>query len=389
MIWSSAIILLLVCATLYYVWFILRAYGGLRPPDQNGAGADLPFVTVVIAARNEEGDLPGCLASLSNQDYPAEDLEFIIVDDGSVDRTAEIVREHGAHDGRFKLHQLQKQTVSQPSRKRGRKPEALAAGIAQARGVIIAITDADCRPTREWVRTITSQLRGDVVYAVGPVVERSDGTFFSSMRSLEILGLTGMAGGRIGAGRPLNSLGGNIAFRKDIFLRTGGFDYAAVKSDEETMMHRIIDDGIGQVVFVPLRSARVVTTSPPTMKGFWNQRKRWGSMHGRFRNKGILVELSLLYLALLVPVAGLGSLVVYPSLWAWVAGFFVVKAIIDWRMLRRCADMFGDPISPAVFLVAETFHTFYLIVISAVAQFSRYRWKDRTVLTIETARTEP
>jgi len=46
-------------------------------------------VSVVIAARNEEEDLPGTLDALLDQDYP--DLEIVVVEDGSTDRTAEVI----------------------------------------------------------------------------------------------------------------------------------------------------------------------------------------------------------------------------------------------------------------------------------------------------------
>ena len=378
-------IALLVGSTIYYAWFIQRAYRGLLPVDKSGIGKHHPRVSVVVAARNEEADLPQCLGALAAQDYPAENIEFIVVDDDSADATTTVVQERAGADARFRILRLGKQATNRPSRKRGRKPEALAAGIEQASGEIIAITDADCRPVSSWVSTLAASLSGDVVYAVGPVVEQNRGTLFSAIRALEILGLTGIAGGRIGAGHPLNSLGGNLAFRKDVYTQTGGFDYQQVKSDEETLMHRIRKGGLGSIAFVADRTARVTTTSPATFRGFWNQRKRWGSMHGRFDDKRILAELAFLYLSLLIPVAGLVSLSIYPGLWPWVAGFFGVKALVDWRMLSACSRMFGDPFSPVVFLVAETIHTFYLVLVSAVAQFSRYTWKNRTVLTIETA----
>ena len=382
---TMVIAALVAASTLYYAWFILRARHGLRPAEVSGTVHDSPRVSVVVAARNEEADLPECLGALAAQDYPGSSVEFIIVDDGSTDATASIVQKLMQQDPRFRLLRLEKQTTHQPSRKRGRKPEALAAGIDHATGDIIAITDADCRPVSTWIRSLTTRLSDGVVYAVGPVVEQHRGTFFSALRSLEILGLTGMAGGRIGIGRPLNSLGGNLAFRKEAYRKTGGFDYHKVKSDEETMMHRILQDRIGRVAFVADRTARVTTTSPATLRGFWNQRKRWGSMHGRFDDKTILVELSFLYVSLLLPAWALCGLLFFPGLWPWVAGFFLVKTFVDWRMLRTCSRLFGEPFSPAVFVVAETFHTFYIIIVSAFAQFSRYTWKDRTVLTIETA----
>jgi biofilm PGA synthesis N-glycosyltransferase PgaC len=65
-------------------------------------GANEPFVSIVMVVRNEEGALPRKLSNLIALDYPPERLEFVVVSDGSSDRTAEILSE-AAKDGRFQI----------------------------------------------------------------------------------------------------------------------------------------------------------------------------------------------------------------------------------------------------------------------------------------------
>ncbi|HEV2165646.1 MAG TPA: glycosyltransferase [Thermoplasmata archaeon] len=62
----------------------------LGPPPSTPGPRAYPPVSVVIAARNEELDLPGCLDDLVAQDYPG--LEIVVVDGGSTDRTREIAK---------------------------------------------------------------------------------------------------------------------------------------------------------------------------------------------------------------------------------------------------------------------------------------------------------
>src|SRR5690554_3304075 len=52
---------------------------------------ELPRISVLIPARNEEANLSACLASLEGLDYPPERIEFVIGDDQSRDNTAEII----------------------------------------------------------------------------------------------------------------------------------------------------------------------------------------------------------------------------------------------------------------------------------------------------------
>ncbi|GIV65992.1 MAG: glycosyltransferase [Chloroflexota bacterium] len=60
-----------------------------------------PLVSILIPARNEEGNIGGCVSSVLGQDYPH--LEILILDDQSTDRTAEIVRRYRQQDDRVVL----------------------------------------------------------------------------------------------------------------------------------------------------------------------------------------------------------------------------------------------------------------------------------------------
>src|SRR5215813_1865171 len=71
-------------------WHYLRSRRDSRSPDQDAA--QLPPVTLIIAAYNEEARLPDKLANIRRLDYPRDRLQVIVVSDGSTDRTNEILR---------------------------------------------------------------------------------------------------------------------------------------------------------------------------------------------------------------------------------------------------------------------------------------------------------
>jgi chlorobactene glucosyltransferase len=97
---GSGIAVDLVCSSLWLaivIWLILRAIGqrGLLPrlsttaaPLANAA----PHLTVIIPARDEAANIGRCLRSLLAQDYPADRLKVLVIDDHSADDTAAIVR---------------------------------------------------------------------------------------------------------------------------------------------------------------------------------------------------------------------------------------------------------------------------------------------------------
>src|SRR5574337_432222 len=73
-----------------YVIQVLMLLIGLRRIRDNASNDQMPFVSVVVAARNEEQNLADCLESVLHQTYPKEKFEVILVNDNSTDRTGEI-----------------------------------------------------------------------------------------------------------------------------------------------------------------------------------------------------------------------------------------------------------------------------------------------------------
>lgn len=89
-----------------------------------------PFVSVLIDTFNHERFIEQAIASVLEQDFPAADREILVVDDGSTDSTAEIVRKFAP-----KVRLLQKPNGGQGS--------AFNAGIPECRGEVVAFLDGD------------------------------------------------------------------------------------------------------------------------------------------------------------------------------------------------------------------------------------------------------
>lgn len=73
----------------YGLWLFLSLRLHRVPVHRNFAVRD---VSIVIAARNEEGNLPAKLNNLRQLDYPRQNIQIIVASDGSTDRTAEILQ---------------------------------------------------------------------------------------------------------------------------------------------------------------------------------------------------------------------------------------------------------------------------------------------------------
>ena len=97
--------------------------------DAGGSEAELPPVSLIVAAHDEEAVIEAWVAAALALDYPRELLEVIVASDGSADRTAEFAGEAGAD-----------LVVELP---RGGKVRALNAAVERSRGAILAFSDAN------------------------------------------------------------------------------------------------------------------------------------------------------------------------------------------------------------------------------------------------------
>lgn len=103
-------------------------------------------VSVIVPAFNGEKTLPGLLQALTAQTYPAELTEILCVDNNSTDRTGQIIK------------QWSERRVRYLSCSRQGSYAARNVGIVEAQGDILAFTDADCRPTPDWLRAGIQQM---------------------------------------------------------------------------------------------------------------------------------------------------------------------------------------------------------------------------------------
>jgi poly-beta-1,6-N-acetyl-D-glucosamine synthase len=94
-------------------------------------GAIFPRVTILLAAHNEEKNLPRKLANLSTLDYPADLLDVVVVSDGSTDGTDKILEEWEGPGHR---------SIWLPAH--SGKAVALNTGMAAATGEVVVFTDA-------------------------------------------------------------------------------------------------------------------------------------------------------------------------------------------------------------------------------------------------------
>ena len=121
-------------------------------------------VSVVVPCYNQEDTISRCLTSLINQNYPAEDYEIFLADNGSSDRSVEIAR------------QFCRVRLIQEFQRGGFAARNTA--VRQTSGSILVFTDGDCEAGADWLQSIVTAFEEPQVVMILGANRFAKETFF-------------------------------------------------------------------------------------------------------------------------------------------------------------------------------------------------------------------
>ncbi|MDA1193175.1 MAG: glycosyltransferase [Candidatus Poribacteria bacterium] len=337
---------------------------------------DLPFVSVIVAARNESANIDACLSSLTAQDYPTDRYEILLIDDHSTDDTRARADSHRADLDTLRVIALA--DANDPSVTG--KQHALDAGIRQSRGEIIASTDADCVVPTTWLSGIVEQFdeKTGVVAGFSMLDAPRDGERpFIKIQSLELLGLFAAFAGSIRWNVALACTGNNLAYRRVVYEELGGFMKMGFTVAEDNMFLQWVNRHTDWNIRVTCDGDVTVRTHPQrTFRDFLRQRLRWASNSLENRVEALAFMVVAYLVNLLVPVTlGLGIVGIAPMWWA--VGIAAMKwtpeALLLWRGLslfkRRDLLIYAPIMAP--------FHSMYVLIAGLLGLSGRAVWKNR------------
>lgn len=335
-----------------------------------GSNPDQSFVSVIIAARNEEQNIGSCLESISLQHYPPDKHEIIVVNDRSTDDTANIVDKFVKADSRFRLLNIVESNPDMSPKK-----WALARGIQQAKGEIILTTDADCIVKPEWIASIMRYFEKDVGLVAGfsPLDRYPSSSPFYRLLALDTLALAGVAAGSFGKGFPLTCNGRNLAYRKSVYLQVGGFKSIAhfISGDDDLLLHLVRKNTHWNLRYAIDQESFVSAKPPMNFKEFLHQRSRHASK-GRHYPKDLKIGLIATYL---FNFSLLGALF-FPTLWPVFLLLFGAKSLFEFLLISKAAALFNHRKLLRFFPLAIPVHMIYVILLGFWGQVGKFKWKD-------------
>lgn len=370
MLWLPVTFLLLLAYTLllrfYYRHWKRLPY--FTPEDEQLK----TYVSVIVAARNEEENLPHLLNALTAQTYPQELLEIIVVDDFSTDGTAAVVEQYAGKGVRL----LQPIVTAAHSSKK----KAIETGVTAARGTLILVTDADCLPGPHWVKTMV-QMHGSKrsSFIAAPVKYTHDGSMLSIFQALDFLTLQGITAASVSAHFGTMCNGANLGYTKEAFVAVNGFsgiDHIA-SGDDMLLMHKIWVLKKEGVRYLKSKDAIVTTTPMPTWKAFVMQRRRWASKTTHYNDKRLIAVLLFVYLFncwfFVLAIATFWNVHAAMALLL----FVVLKTCIEWPFVQSIASFYNQQKLMRYFPLFQPLHIAYTVAVGLISQLPYYEWKGR------------
>lgn len=208
-------------------------------------GQEIPFVSAVIACRNEEGYIRSCLDSVIANDYPKDRLEVLVIDGMSEDRTREIAERYVRQYAFIRPLDNPKKIT----------PVAFNIGIQHAKGEIIIIMGAHTTYEKDYISKCVknlSKLGADNIGGILKAVPR-DNTLVGRAIILSQSHPFGVGNSRFrtGSKKPVSVdtvYGG--CYRKEVFDEIGLFNEELVRSQDIDFNTRLKHRG-GKILLVP------------------------------------------------------------------------------------------------------------------------------------------
>ena len=264
--------------SLLYSFFIFWLTEGMKKSSNHPVSQknSLPEISIIVAARNEELNLPVLIKSLVNQNYPKDLFKIIIVNDRSTDNTHKILKKFKDQYNNVKII-----TITETPEDWAPKKWALNSAIKESNTDIILQTDADCVPNKNWVRTSVQYFsKPSVGFISGPAPLTIDNnTLLNSLFKLDSLSQDAFSAGGFSRGLVFSCTGRNMGFLKQAFEDVGGYNNISnfISGDDDLLLQKIANHPIYKAKFMFSKNAIVVSPAPESIMQFINQRLRFSS----------------------------------------------------------------------------------------------------------------
>ena len=221
-----------------------------------------PYVSILIAVRNEESRIDELLASLQDLDYPEDKIEILVGDDHSQDNTWQ----------KLQTHSFDRVRTIQAQAKHTGKARMLHELARLARGEFILMIDADIRPPKVWVKALVMNMQS---YDFGVAMTSVKGTnLLCRLQSVDWLSHQSLIGWFTRYFEPMTAWGNNMIVRKNTFDSVDGYEDILDSIVEDVALLKKVTK-IGRVKVITHADGCVETIGERSLQDVIAQRLRW------------------------------------------------------------------------------------------------------------------
>ncbi|MFN4083919.1 MAG: glycosyltransferase [Bacteroidia bacterium] len=337
----------------------------LKKPKIKKYNTDLPNVCILIAARNEEQNLQRCIESLLMLNYPKEKLEILFGNDNSSDSTENILISYSSKHQHIKYINIYERIGNAKA-----KANVLSQLIKKTNAPYIFVTDADITVNPDWINELLPYLQKNFDIVSGTTILQGN-TWWPRMQMIEWLLANAQIIGFDRGGIKTTAVGNNMAFTRDAYLKTGGYENMEYSVTEDFQLYKYILSNKGKTLNLLNAGCLNLTSSPNNFITYLHQRKRWmkGAEGLSFAFKILLT----LYAAFFPLVIILLFINWYLALLNWIVKFLVQSVIITVAAKRvkqtiRFYDLF-------LFEIYTNINTLIMVIFYITPV--KMKWKNR------------
>lgn len=363
------ILLLTTClAGIYFIMLLLFTAGAIRVHAKKlHASTVKEGISVIIAARNEEGNIANAVNAILCQDYPSSSFEIVVVDDHSEDETISCIPASPL----IRVTQLDEGSTG--------KKAALQKGVSHAKFAYIALTDADCIASPSWLKTMATIIAEEKPALIaGPVTLTTKKNFLSQFQQAEFRALQMVTFGSASIGLPTLCNGANLCFSKKNYALANLKEQLTPSGDDIFLLHHLLHLK-KKVVFSLNRELLITTTPEANLKAMLHQKIRWASKSKYITNPATLAVGGITFVVNLVAATSIPLIVIIgheylSALIIWITKL-IAETILVYLPGKKVYEQYP---TVASFVFSALLIPFYATFVATASLFRKFTWKERT-----------
>jgi len=356
-------LIIIILILLFFIINILLLYSLKRFPKHNYSLAQKLNFSIIIAAKNEEENLPGLINSLKSLNYPQEKFEIILVDDNSTDNTLKVANELTRDIDNFYAYKI-------TGKKLPGKKGALTFGINKAKNPFIMITDADCLVNSNWLNIYSGYFSNeyDLLFGIAPF--KQSNLLVNKISCFENLRSSILTFSAAQLKIPYSASARNFGFRKSSFEKINGYENTAetLSGDDDLLLREAVKNKF-KIRAIIDKEASVLSSTKNTFKEYFNQKSRHTktSFHYILRHKLFLGSWHILNLFFLLSV----FLFFLNPIFRWL---FIIKILIDILIISSIQKKFSYNFNIFEIFYLQILYEIFIIINFLSAVFRKDKW---------------